>query len=1156
MIFCPNKNLPEWKELVNRLGDEDLAYFEWNRKYGDFNQAPVKTIKNGVPELFDSNPELANQVYEALGFTKKNEVEIIENKIITAGKTWLINEFEKNSEISKFLKSRDKKKFEDFGVESIYDMPKDDIIYYLSLVAQEFAGGVGQIFTFNSIDDIYNKNNPRSSYDEALKVRNFFKEKFNIPKDLVEGIDSKKEESILNLLGYRVSEKPVNGKYRVTLKRDFTSFYDEFSTKEEAKAKANELNKNILSERLGTQITPQQKQQALQQYSQYLDTIFPESKVKDIVYHGTKGKKFDKFISSETGEFGRGVYFGNYQTALENTDKLDDFTLEPITGFDKNKIIPAVINTQNIYKRDLGGNGIRNEYVVEPEQIHILGSQKDIKGFKEFADKVNETDVALEHQDSFTMEELSAMMYENTEIDFNTEELIDSPIDKLYNAYSETFSENQISKEKLEELLSKGVPVNSIEEWTKSCLIGGGKGVPKAKDGMSFNFTPGGTWKLIKDLQGYPTHEKGGVDLYIGKNGVNLARGESSIMAEKGLVMPNQTPKTDDNLVVSELYTQKTGKPWSSAKAEGLTTGSYDDNIKLRQRLIEGEFDNKEIPPKFIPNISNPEASVYDQAINFNDAFKMAREQLGPNQIFDYQGRKYGTNLKGEVFEPSQETLAQHNMNVPKVKKRLQDQNEKVVSPFTSKNTTKLEPEYKNWEEKKEDIADFNKMDEADKIISYQSKNNTGKNYVIIDKKKGLLHIYDGKSNEPIYTSAVDIGAATENKDDQTVTKYIDRNNDGKITDADKPFKADYSKGNKSTGAGIYYISNIGEYQGMPSLNMMNERQYENFLRTGEVENVGTSFHRGYIKDDETRVSNGCIRCNRTTLNNLVRNLENSSQVFILPEEEGNNFVVENGKLLFKGNINAPKNEKGEFINPETNQVSNVPYYKDFNGDWQKGQGLNTSPTTLNYVPIKLELNEELFRENVFQTFDFNDEKELNTTRSFISALENNKQRVMRAVKISGDVYNDIAKMAFGIYGTESNFGDTHSAIGNLGRAVRKVISPKSSSSPDVVSKATTYGAGNENNSVGYTQIRWSQLNNREKEVLRTLNINSNKDFLNPEKAAIATVAILGVRYQEQLTPEQRKNIDVYLPKTWNNRSNYASRVKSNSQYLNVYELN
>ena len=31
-----------------------------------------------------------------------------------------------------------------------------------------------------------------------------------------------------------------------------------------------------------------------EQYSQYLDTVFPDSKVKDIVYHGTD-KEFDKF---------------------------------------------------------------------------------------------------------------------------------------------------------------------------------------------------------------------------------------------------------------------------------------------------------------------------------------------------------------------------------------------------------------------------------------------------------------------------------------------------------------------------------------------------------------------------------------------------------------------------------------------------------------------------------------------------------------------------------------------------------------------------------------------------------------------------------------------------------------------------------------------
>ena len=34
-------------------------------------------------------------------------------------------------------------------------------------------------------------------------------------------------------------------------------------------------------------VNKQQKQEAQQLYSQYLDTIFPDSKVKDIVYRGT-----------------------------------------------------------------------------------------------------------------------------------------------------------------------------------------------------------------------------------------------------------------------------------------------------------------------------------------------------------------------------------------------------------------------------------------------------------------------------------------------------------------------------------------------------------------------------------------------------------------------------------------------------------------------------------------------------------------------------------------------------------------------------------------------------------------------------------------------------------------------------------------------------
>ena len=57
------------------------------------------------------------------------------------------------------------------------------------------------------------------------------------------------------------------------------------------------------------------------------------------------------------------------------------------------------------------------------------------------------------------------------------------------------------------------------------------------------------------------------------------------------------------------------------------------------------------------------------------------------------------------------------------------------------------------------------------------------------------------------------------------------------------------------------------------------------------------------------------------------------------------------------------------------------------------------------------------------------------------------------------------------------------------------------------------------------------------------------------DKAAIATAAVLSIRYHEQLTPEQKKDIETYLPTKWNNRGNYSKRVKSNSQYLKIKEL-
>jgi hypothetical protein len=288
-------------------------------------------------------------------------------------------------------------------------------------------------------------------------------------------------------------------------------------------------------------------------------------------------------------------------------------------------------------------------------------------------------------------------------------------------------------------------------------------------------------------------------------------------------------------------------------------------------------------------------------------------------------------------------------------------------------------------------------------------------------------------------------------------------------------------------------------------------------------------------------MSNGCINGKCEDLKELYGQLDLNTKVYILPEDAGNNFQIIDGKPALR-------------VSSKNRQRYNQ--YIDQTGTKQKGQGANQTTNTLVYKPIKAYIDETKFKNDVFQWNDFNDEKEYNnTTKPFIVALTTRKQDVMKAAKISSDVYNELAKMSFGIYGAESNYGDTHSAAGNLARAANKVLDPKSSSSPDYKSKATTYGANENTRSVGLTQIRWNYLNEDEKEALKQVGITSNKDFLDPKKAAIGTVTILGVRYNQQLNDKQKQDVWKYLPTKWNSRSNYADRVKSNSSYLSFRQL-
>jgi len=142
-----------------------------------------------------------------------------------------------------------------------------------------------------------------------------------------------------------------------------------------------------------------------EEYFQYLNSIFPDSKVKDIVYHGAmeqllpKDGKFKGYVTyfstikkySETFGFpvNRKVVQAvvNIKNPYNAPSELADVP-EEIHNTDE-FTNPRIIKSKKLgYDSVIGVDAGQKEggtiAIFEPKQIHILGSKQDIEGFKEF----------------------------------------------------------------------------------------------------------------------------------------------------------------------------------------------------------------------------------------------------------------------------------------------------------------------------------------------------------------------------------------------------------------------------------------------------------------------------------------------------------------------------------------------------------------------------------------------------------------------------------------------------------------------------------------------------------------------------------------------------------------------------------------------------
>ena len=372
-MFCPIEQDKRWIKLLSFLKDRDKAIYYWNvyeENVPDYfyDSLPIQdtsntevqsdplsiSIKPGVQELFDSNPELANAVYSALGFEQGNsnyyegDIKPEPNTIFVFGSN---PEGRHGAGAAKVAKTQ-------FG--AIYGQGE---------------GLQGNAYALPTKD---------------LRVKENKGFKSISPKQITKSIEKLYEVAKQNpdkqfKVGYRnTTEISLNGYTGLEMIEMFNQ--------------AGAIPSNVIFSKewvdtgklsIPSQITPQQKQEAQQQYSQYLDTIFPDSKVKDIVYRGGNlGTKQPQDVEA----FTTNKSYAEYRAEQNNTQVYPAIlNIQESKLLDKKETRTISLDRDEFEYQDYGFTDnkdqtrqLGNFYTVKENNRHILGSKQDIEGFKKF----------------------------------------------------------------------------------------------------------------------------------------------------------------------------------------------------------------------------------------------------------------------------------------------------------------------------------------------------------------------------------------------------------------------------------------------------------------------------------------------------------------------------------------------------------------------------------------------------------------------------------------------------------------------------------------------------------------------------------------------------------------------------------------------------
>jgi hypothetical protein len=203
-------------------------------------------------------------------------------------------------------------------------------------------------------------------------------------------------------------------------------------------------------------------------------------------------------------------------------------------------------------------------------------------------------------------------------------------------------------KEEISQLIKSGKIEYKDDVTGKPCLRYGGRG-------NSFN--RGSEWEIVKDLKGYKPHEQGGVDLKIGKDGVNVFSGKSSFYAKDGLLFSDGDP------IEKRIAPTFSEKEASKIKQDEAFLSDFIKSPKYREMLLK-QFngDEKATDENIGRRLAQLELTKYD-----NTAMNKKTGEVGKPGTYVRTKQPFGDvgvaetidpknnegNLQGDVYLPS-----------------------------------------------------------------------------------------------------------------------------------------------------------------------------------------------------------------------------------------------------------------------------------------------------------------------------------------------------------------------------------------------------------------------------------------------------------------------------------------------------------------------